>query len=101
MFSNKSSRSSSVHSLSENLGNIDLSNGNTSPYPNLDFSNNDNTEEYDLPELSANNAMNPSGQLSFTKNHPMGKILFNLLKDTFTLAKKTNVKEMDSEVNEL
>jgi hypothetical protein len=101
MFSNKSSRSSSVHSLSEILRTDDLPISNMDPNSRSFDIGNDYEEDYDLPELSADNTMNPSNQLAFTKNHPMGQILLNLLKDMFTISKKTNVKEMDSEVNEM
>ena len=53
------------------------------------------------PELSEDNNLNPGIQVTFTQNHPMGKILIGLLKDTFQLAKKTNVKEMESDLNEM
>lgn len=53
------------------------------------------------PELSEDVSLNPDIQISFTQNHPMGRILIGLLKDSFQLAKKTNVKEMNSDLNEL
>jgi hypothetical protein len=107
MFSNRSSRSSSVHSLSSVMGmdenpttsrNVD----NVDPMPmSYDIGPSIYTEGYQQPELSEDNVLNPSIQLAYTQNHPMGQIFLNLLKDTFKLAKKTNVKEMDSDVNEL
>ena len=50
------------------------------------------------PERSEDNNLNPRIQVTFTQNHPMGKILIGLLKDTFQLAKKINVKEMKSDL---
>jgi hypothetical protein len=101
MFSNKSSRSSSVHRLSEILRAYVSSTSNMEPNPMSYDISNDYAEDYDLPELSADNTMNPSNHLAFTKNHPMGQILLNLLKAIFILSKNTNVKEMDSEVNQM
>ena len=40
-------------------------------------------------------------QVTFTQNHPTGKILIGLLKDTFQLAKKTYVKEAKSDLYEM
>ena len=107
MFSNKSSRSSSAHSISRMLeereppGHIDV---NVNVIEHAPLHGHDTTEELDgymPPTLSENNELNPDIQLHFTKNHPMGQILLSLLKDTFQLAKKTNVKEMESDVSEL
>jgi hypothetical protein len=90
-----------MHSLSDLYGtDNNPSTSNFIPTPMLDDIDPDYSDDY-LPELSADNTLNPTGQLAFTKNHPMGQILLNLLKDMFTLSKKTNVKEMDSEVNQL
>jgi hypothetical protein len=66
-----------------------------------EFAQNENFDSSDQPELSEDNNLNPSIQVTFTQNHPMGQILLNLLKDTFKVAKKSNVKEMDSDIHEL
>jgi len=106
MFSNRSSRSSSAHSLSRALEESEQPNHfdvnvNIIEQAPVHDGGTDTLEGILPPGLSDDNAQNPDIQLSFTKNHPMGQILLNLLRDTFQLAKKTNVKEMDSDVTEL
>ena len=102
MFSNKSSRASSIHSLFSSGGdsnppehfeiNADINAGiNT-------IQNDENDgDNYDLPTGSNPNTV----QLSVTQSHPMGRILLSLLRDSANLAKKSNLKEMESDINEL
>ena len=104
-FSNRSSRSSSAHSLNNLLGEDEPpahfnAHANESVYMEDDRSS-DIMADAQPPELSEDNNLNPAIQVTFTQNHPMGKILIGLLKDTFQLAKKTNVKEMESDLNEM
>jgi hypothetical protein len=103
-FSNRSSRSSSAQSLSNlleeqerqmpfDINAIEPSRGDIYPPENLVVAQ--------PQDLSDDTTLNPGIQFSFTQNHPMGKIFLGLLRDTCHLAKKTNVKEMESDVNEL
>ena len=104
-FSNRSSRSSSAHSLNNLLGEDEPpahfnAHANESVYMEDDRSS-DIMADAQPPELSEDNNLNPAIQVTFTQNHPMGKILIGLLKDTFQLAKKTNVKEMESDLTDM
>jgi hypothetical protein len=108
MFSNRSSKSSSVQSLSSLVGvdenltkgiddiNVDI---NFNPYE----VSQDDDMVYRAPELilSDDNSLNPARQVTFTKNHPMGQIILNLIRDVSTLAQKANLKEMDTDVKEV
>jgi hypothetical protein len=103
-FSNRSSRSSSAHSLSNLLEEQERQlpfDVNAIEPSRGDFASPENLMDGQPPDLSEDNTLNPGIQYAFTQNHPMGKILLSLLRDTCNLAKKTNVKEMESEVNEM
>ena len=97
-FTNRFSKSSSAHSLDNLLGDDEPS----EHFSHIQMSLRTWKMTFRLkfwricspPEHLEDNNFNPRIQIIFTKNHPTGKILIGLLKDTFQLAKKTYVKEM-------
>ena len=101
-FTNRFSKSSSAHSLNNLLGDDEPS----KHFSHIQMSLRTWKTTLRLkfwricspPERSEDNNLNPRIQVTFTQNHPMGKILIGLLKDTFQLAKKINVKEMKSDL---
>ena len=103
--SNRSSRSSSANSISRMLFEEEQPvpfDVNAIDLTGSGFENSSNENGVSRPpELSEDNDDNPSIQIRFTQNHPMGRIFINLLKDSFQLAKKTNVKEMESELHDM
>ena len=105
-FSNRSSRSSSTHSLPRLLGedeppvHIDV-NVNVNEPSNLEEIFSESLGDLLPPHLSEDNDLNPGIQLAFTQNHPLGQIFLSLMKDMIHLAKKTHVKEMESDLNEM
>ena len=105
-FSNRSSRSSSTHSLPRLLGedeppvHIDV-NVNVNKPSNLEEIFSESLGDLLPPHLSEDNDLNPGIQLAFTQNHPLGQIFLSLMKDMIHLAKKTHVKEMESDLNEM
>ena len=86
-FSNRSSRSSSAHSLNNLLGDDEpaphfYAHANESANMEDDISS-EIMVDGQPPELSEDNNLNPGIQVTFTQNHPMGEILIGLLKDIF------------------
>ena len=102
MFSNKSSRASSIHSLFSSGGD---SNPPEHTEINIDQktgSNPQQNNDQDIELFENETESNPGTvQLSVTQSHPMGRILLSLLRDSANLAKKSNLKEMESDLNEL
>jgi len=116
MFSKKrsrSSRSSSASSMSRTIENED----DISAFPEpveaiiIDAENPENLDENDVdadlaggslpPELSEDTEQNPGIQRKFTQNHPLGKILLDLVSDTYELSKKTKRSGMDVNIEDL
>jgi len=58
------------------------------------------TEDVQYPESDHESTFGDTNFL-YTQNHPLGQIFLGLFKDTFNLAKKTNQKEMESDLAEV
>jgi len=111
--SNRSSRSSSASSTSRAIENED----DNSVFPEpveaiiIDAENPEPYEENDMdadlaggslpPELSEDTEENPGIQRKFTQNHPLGKILLDLVSDTYELSKKTKRSGMEVNIEDL
>ena len=103
MFSNKSSRASSIQSLLSSLGENSIpeySNANENESGNR-MPPQEEMDSLQHPELHGDTTLNPSIQLSVTQAHPLGRIFLGLLKDSMQLAKKSNVKEMETDIPKL
>ena len=103
MFSNKSSRASSIQSLLSSLGENSIpeySNANENESGNR-MPPQEEMDSLQHPELHGDTTLNPSIQLSVTQAHPLGRIFLGLLKDTIQLAKKSNIKEMETDIQDL
>ena len=106
MFSSKSSRSSSLQSLTNGQKETDVPppinvNVNIKGGPAENNDQPENPEELQYSDLSSDNALNPNVQLNFTRNHPMGKILIGLVQDSMQLAEKNNLRSMETNLPEL
>jgi len=101
--SNKSSRSSSLLSLLNGTKEEDVPppihiNVNM---PNMNDENNDQGDDINPGDLDCDPTLNAEIQLNFTKNHPLGKILWGLLQDNVKIAGKTNLNAMETNGTEL
>jgi len=103
--SNKSSRSSSLLSLINGAREEDI------PPPihiNVNVANEENNDdlinaadEINPADLDSDPAQNADIQLNFTRNHPLGRILWGLLQDNVKIAGKTNLNAMETNGAEL
>lgn len=96
MFGTRSNRSSRSHSVSSNKSKDDIDNIDDIQIDNVTGSQEDN--DTGIGNTSEDFTRNPSYR--FTKGHPLGEAILKIIEDNTILARKTNVKAMQSKAED-
>lgn len=103
-FSNRTSRSSSAHSLAAN---DEPTTSNSEQQVPIEVNVIEQAPSFDWAAASEaefpldDDQEEPNLHMEFTKGHPLGKIILGLLTDTVNLTKKSKQNEMESDISDL